>query len=291
MLEENPYIRAAFDRKHRARPFVKMQGLLNHFVIVDGRTDRFSPSRDEVMGICDPKTGVGADELIIVEQIRGPCTQEEADAFMRIINVDGTEVEACGNATRCVAMLLMDEAGSSTVRIETLAGVLQCHRAAENLVGVNMGRATMDWREIPLASPCDTSCLDIGLGTLKGPAAVAIGNPHMVFWVDDLDAYDLEEFGPTLQRHPLFPHQANVGLAQITSPGSMRLTVFERPGILTTACGSGACAAVFAAHKTNRLKSSPVTVSMPAGDLRIEVMPNDEVIMTGPAEHCFDGYL
>ena len=277
----------AFGKRPSGRFFVKMHGLRNHFVITDAREAPYHPDEQEIVRICDPQTGVGGDQLIIIEQARDPG----ADVFMRILNVDGREVEACGNATRCVAWLLMEQQESDEVVVETLAGPLDCKRAGSLQVSCAMGRVTMNWREIPLAEERDTCHLDLSFGPLSDAVALAIGNPHVVFFVDDLDAVDIEAIAPQIQEHPLFPNQVNVGVAQMTSEDSMRLTVYERGAGLTTACGSGACVAAYAALARGLTDRNKMRIEMPAGAVGIEITDAGMAIMSGPVAYCFSGYL
>ena len=269
------------------RPFVKMHGLRNDFVIVDGRETPYTPSVAEIVRICDRHEGIGADELLVVE----PPRSNGVYAFVRIINPDGREVEACGNATRCVGWLLMEECGCDEIRIETLGGVLSCRRAGEKQVAVEMGRLRTGWKEIPLSREIDTLHLGIGAGPLQDPVGINIGNPHAVFFVDDLSAVDLTRYGPQLQKDSLFPEEANIGAAQLLDPKTLRLSVWERPGALTTACGTGACVAVAAAHRRGLTTEKCMTVIMPAGSVHIELKEDGTVVMTGPVETCYAGYL
>lgn len=273
------------------RPFVKMHGLRNDFIIVDGRKQPYRPSVEEIVRICDRREGVGSDELVVVE---GPRSKEAASGeavFMRIFNPDGREVEACGNATRCVGWLLLQESGRKGIIIETLGGNLKCCYAGEKLVAVEMGKLWTAWQEIPLARNMDTLHLGIGAGPLHDPVGMNIGNPHAVFFVDDLVVIDLAKYGPELQNHPLFPEQANIGVAQLIDPKTLKLSVWERPGTLTTACGTGACVAVGAAHRRGLTTERQMTVIMPAGSVAIELRQDNTVIMTGPVETCYAGYL
>jgi len=269
------------------RPFVKMHGLRNDFVIVDGREKPYTPSVAEIVRICDRREGVGGDELLVIE----PPRSGKVYAFVRIINPDGSEAEACGNASRCVGWLLMEECGRDEIRIETLGGVLSCRRAGEKQVAVEMGRLRTGWQEIPLSREMDTLHLGIGAGPLQDPVGMNIGNPHAVFFVDDLSAVDLTRYGPQLQKDPLFPEGANIGAAQLLDPKTLRLSVWERPGTLTTACGTGACVAVAAAHRRGLTTEKCMTVVMPAGSVEIELKEDGTVVMTGPVETCYAGYL
>ncbi len=272
-------------------PFLKMHGLRNDIIIVDARNQSFSPSPAEVKKICDRRAGVGADELLIVEPPAKSDAEQGVVAFVRIINTDGREVEACGNASRCVAWLLMKEQGLDSVSFRTLGGILKCSLTGEMEVAVNMGRLKTDWHDIPLASEMDSLHLEIGTGPLHDPVGMNIGNPHAVFFVDDIEQVDLETYGLELQCHPLFPEQANIGVAEMVDATTMKLNVWERPGALTTACGSGACAAVGAAHRRELTSERKVRVIMPAGSMEIEINDKYDVTMIGPVEVCFAGYL
>jgi len=263
-----------------------MHGLHNHFVIVDGRVDSFTPSKDEIARICDVTAGVGADQLIVIEP-----SAHDADVFMRILNTDGREVEACGNATRCVAWLLFAESGSDKAVIETLAGQLRCYRAGDNLVTAEMGTVTMDWQSVPLAEERDTLHLGLVSGALADPVAVNVGNPHAVFFVDDLDAVDVAADAPEIQRNELFPDSTNVGVAELLSAQKMRLSVYERGVGLTMACGSGACAAVFAARQRGLVETAEMEVVLPGGSVTITIRDDDTAVMTGPVEVSFSGNL
>ncbi|MEX2125258.1 MAG: diaminopimelate epimerase [Woeseia sp.] len=273
------------------RPFLKMHGLRNHFVIVDGRNDPWQPGKEEILRLCDAQSGVGADQIVVIERPSAAGKADDAVAFARFWNVDGREAQACGNATRCVAWLLLEEQGSDDLLLETRVGVLQCRRAGPQRVSTGMGRISMDWRDIPLSRELDTCHLDLQRGPLKDPVALNIGNPHIVFFVDDVDDVDLEALGPPLQSDPLFPEQVNVGVAQVLSESRMRLRVYERGAGLTMACGSGACVAVFAALARGLTDSRRMTVELPGGNLDIEILPDGSAVMTGPVKFSFSGYL
>ena len=277
----------AFGIARKGRPFIKMHGLLNHFVIVDARDEPYAPATEEIVRLCDVRTGVGGDQLIVIE----PPRMEGSAAFMRILNVDGREVEACGNATRCVAWLLLEEAGIDELSIDTLAGLIDCRRTGHEEVACTMGRLTMDWAEIPLSREVDTLHVDLDAGALSDGVAVAIGNPHIVFFVDDLDEVDIELLAPAIQTNALFPNEVNVGVAQVTGKSRLRSVVYERGAGLTTACGSGACAAHFAALARGLTREREITVSMPAGDVRIAIDDGNVATMTGPVALCFAGLI
>ena len=275
----------------RGRPFIKMHGLRNDFIVVDGRRQPYKPTSEEIVRICDRHEGVGGDELLIVEPPRDASADADGYAFVRIFNPDGREVEACGNATRCIGWLFLQESKREVVVIDTLGGLLRCRTAGEKLVAVEMGKLRTGWQEIPLAHEMDTLHLEIGAGPLQDPIGMNIGNPHAVFFVDDLEAVDLTTYGPQLQKHPLFPQEANIGVAQLIDSKTLKLSVWERPGTLTTACGTGACVAAGAAHRRGLTNAKRMTVIMPAGSVEIELKEDGVVVMTGPVETCYTGYL
>lgn len=267
------------------RPFIKMHGLRNHFVIVDARAQAFAPTIDEIVRICDPQVGVGADQLIIIEP------SKNADAFMRILNTDGRAAEACGNATRCVAWLLLTESKGAAVALETVAGVLACERAGEKQVRCEMGRVSRDWQRIPLSRECDTLHLPVACGPLQDAVGCSVGNPHAVFFVESLDSIDIAELAPSVQNDPLFPQQVNVGVAELIDNETLRLQVYERGAGLTMACGSGACAAVFAMRARGLSNAREITVQLPGGNVEIAIKDGDIAVMTGPVDYAFSGVL
>ena len=273
------------------RPFIKMHGLRNDFIIIDARSNPFSPSEKEIRWICDRREGVGADELVILESPTNSDKNMEIESFVRIINTDGREVEVCGNASRCVGWLLMKERHQNSISFRTLGGRLDCFMREDKIVSVGMGTLRTKWYEIPISQEMDTLHLAIGSGPLQDPVGMNIGNPHAVFFIEDIDRVDLELYGPELQHHALFPQEANIGVAQMINENTMRLAVWERPGALTTACGSGACAAVGAALRRGLTNKNIMNVIMPAGSLEIEINEKKEATMTGPVEICYAGYL
>lgn len=218
------------------------------------------------------------------------------DVFMRIWNSNGSEVGACGNAARCAAWLVMEETGADTVKIETEAGLLASERKGPTQIAVDMGSPLLKWEEIPLAERMDTRGIDLKIGPIDNPVlslpgAVNMGNPHAVFFVDDIAAVDIETVGPLVEGHMLFPQKVNAGFAQILSPDRIRLRVWERDAGLTQACGSGACAAVVAAHRRG-LTDREATVVADGGELHIHWRESDDrVIMTGPIEMEFEGEI
>lgn len=267
-------------------PFTKMHGLGNDFVVLDARRRRLEIGERQARAIADRRTGVGCDQLIIIE----PAVNGFADAFMRIRNADGGEVEACGNASRCVATVIMNENNTRHAVIETVAGLLDAESAENGMVCVDMGRVRFDWRDIPLSKAMDTLHLGLEAGPLKDPAAVNIGNPHVVFFVDDAEAAPLEIHGHAVERHALFPAYTNVGAAQVLARDRIRLRVWERGVGITQACGTGACAALAAASRRG-LTDRAAEVVLDGGPLRIEWLKDDHILMSGPVSVSFSGVL
>ena len=268
------------------RSFLKMHGLGNDFVVFDARTAPFELPLAAVRAIAERRTGVGCDQLIVIE----PAQSAGTAAFMRIRNADGSEVAACGNASRCVAALLMAETGRDHIVIETKAGQLEASRRPDGRVTVNMGLARLDWREIPLAQPADTLALDVAHGLLSAPVAVSMGNPHAVFFVPDVEGVALAEVGPVLEHHPLFPERTNVEIVQVLAPGKLRMRVWERGTGITRACGTGACATLVAAVRRG-LSGRGAEVVLDGGSLEIEWLADGHVLMTGPVATSFSGTL
>lgn len=276
---------------HTNIPFRKMNGLGNEFVVLDAREGAINLTQSQICAIADRKNGIGCDQLIIIEP------SKRADVFMRIYNHDGGEVESCGNASRCVADILMNETHSDTATIDTSGGLLSCGHADGDAIKVDMGTPRFDWRDIPLSEEFhDTRTIELQIGPiddpiLHSPSVVNVGNPHAIFWVEDVNAYDLERFGPMLENHPIFPERANISLAQVTSLNTIILKVWERGVGLTKACGTAACAAAVAAAR-KKLTERDVTITLPGGDLRIEWRESDDhIIMTGPVEYEFEDVL
>jgi diaminopimelate epimerase len=267
-----------------------MNGLGNDFVVVEARSAPFAPTAEDVRAIANRETGIGCDQLIAIDK-----GADGADAQVRFWNADGEEVSACGNGTRCVGWLLMQAEGKTTVALDTRAGRLIATRADERLVTVDMGEPGLGWAEIPLAYAQDTAALETSLteepALAAAPGCVSMGNPHVVFFVDDIAAAPVTTAGPLIERHPLFPEHVNVGFAQIIDRGRIRLRVWERGAGLTKACGTGACAALVAAARRD-LTDRMAVVVVDGGELLIEWRAEDgHVLMTGPAAVDFAGEL
>ncbi|MDX1195588.1 diaminopimelate epimerase [Sinorhizobium medicae] len=217
-------------------PFIKMHGLENYFVILDRRDGNKPLNVENIVRICSNNTGVGGEQLLTIEPVSDEGLKAGAYAAVRIFNIDGREVGACGNATRCMAYLLLEESGGDELLIELAGDVVHCRRAGPMEVSVTLGPISMDWRKSPLAREVDTLHLPIGSGPLIDGAALYIGNPHADFFVDRLDGVDMALYAPAVQNNPLFSDGANVGAAEIVNQQTLRLVVWERPGVLTKAC-------------------------------------------------------
>jgi diaminopimelate epimerase len=272
-------------------PFSKMNGIGNDFVVIDVRKHKVAIGADAARQIGDRHRGVGFDQLLV---IGGP--KNGADAEMRIWNSDGSEVESCGNGTRCVADVILSETGKSEVKIWTKGGLLSCTRTSDGRITVDMGAPKLEWQDIPLAERMDTRILDIKVGpidapVLFGPSAVNMGNPHCIFFVDDVAARDVAKLGPMLEYHPLFPERANISFAQVTGKDEIRTRVWERGVGITLACGTAACATAVAAARKN-LAGRKSRIVLDGGALDIEWRESDgHVLMTGPAELNYSGVL
>jgi len=273
------------------RAFVKMNGAGNDFVVVDALSAPFTPDAAQARAICDRRTGEGCDQLIVLEP------SPDADAFMRVWNADGGQVETCGNALRCVAWLLMEAAGRDQARIDTAAGIVEASRAGDRLVTIDMGPPGLDWTDIPLAEEMDTRGIELQVGPIDAPhlhtpGAVSMGNPHVVFFTaDEPDDQLVRGTGSLIEHHPLFPQGVNVGFAQVRAPDRIRLRVWERGAGLTRACGTGACAALVAAARRGKTGRSAV-LELDGGELRIDWRESDDhVLMTGPLQIERTGFL
>lgn len=267
--------------------FWKMNGAGNAFAVFDARANAFDPDKPTLRAIAE-KTG--ADQILAIER------DATRDAFMRIWNADGEEVAACGNGTRAVAHLLLEETGKEEVVIRTEADMLKGSRADGGLVTVDMGSPLMGWEDIPLSEKMDVRGVDVKIGPiddphLARPAVVSMGNPHAVFFVDDVNKYDIPAIGPLVEWHPTFPEGVNVGFAQVIDKQTIRLRVWERGAGLTKACGTGACAALVCAARAGKTERRAKMI-LDGGELDIHwSAENDRVLMTGPVELEYSGAI
>lgn len=256
------------------RTFHKMHGLGNDFVIFDAREKPLQVSEQLARSVADRHTGIGCDQLIVLEP------SGSADLKMRIWNHDGIEVESCGNASRCVVAL------TGAKSIET-GGGLVCGEAINGDVEVTLGEPRFEWDKVPLSYAMKTDPMPLEWGELEFPVALSVGNPHVVFFVDDADSIELDELGPRIESDPVFPKRVNVNVAQVDGEG-IRLRTWERGSGLTRACGTGASATAVAAIASGRVRS-PVDVTMPGGKLTIGWAPGEPISMRGDATYVFRG--
>jgi diaminopimelate epimerase len=271
--------------------FRKMNGLGNDFVVLDARKKPLAVTNLQARAIADRKSGIGCDQLIVLEN------STRADVRMRIWNAEGDEVESCGNASRCIADILFDEQHASVASIETKGGMLVAKKAGPLLVTIDQGKPKFDWKDIPLSEPfADTRRIELQYGPIDkplihSPSVVNVGNPHCIFWVDDLDVVDLGRAGPMLENHPLFPERANISFAKVVARDHVILKVWERGAGLTKACGTAACATMAAGFRL-KLIDAKCRVTLPGGDLFMAVNEeNGHILMTGPVEYEFEGTL
>ena len=267
-------------------PFTKMHGIGNDCVVIDARVEPYALHEEQIRLIADRRRGVGCDQLVLIE----PPRNGHAAGFLRFYNSDGSEAQACGNATRCIASRLMQEADTEEIAVETVAGLLPAHIDERGLVAVDMGEAQLDWRDFPLSRDMDTLHLDLTAGPFTDPVAVGIGNPHCIFFVTDADDVDPAEFGPTIEHDPLFPERTNVEFVSVQNRERIRLRVWERGAGITQACGSGACAAAVAAARRD-MTERKIEVVLDGGSLFIDWRADNHVVMSGPVAVSFTGTL
>jgi diaminopimelate epimerase len=271
--------------------FRKMNGLGNDFVVLDARTKLISISESQARAIADRKSGIGCDQLIVIEK------SSVADVRMRIWNAEGDEVSSCGNASRCIAHILFSETCEDTATIDTKGGFLIATKAGDKLVTIDQGIPKFGWKDIPLSEVfADTRHIELQYGPIDAPlihspSVVNVGNPHCIFWVDNLDVVDLSRAGPMLENHPLFPERANISFAKVVARDHIILKVWERGAGLTQACGTAACATMAAGYRI-KIIDAACRISLPGGDLFMSVREHDgHVLMTGPAAYDFEGVL
>lgn len=264
-----------------------MHGLGNDFVVFDARKQGLALSDAAASRIADRRFGVGCDQVIVIANGRG-----QFDAEMLIRNADGGTVESCGNAARCVASLLMQESGRSSVRIDTIGGALECNSAGGGLVSVDMGAPKLLWHEIPLAKAADTNMFQLNVdGTNHVASALSVGNPHLILFVDDAEQAPVATLGPRIESHPMFPERTNVEFVSVAGRDRLRMRVWERGVGITMACGTGACATAVAAFR-RALSGRKVEIVLDGGMLTIELREHDDhILMTGPTSEVFCGEI
>ena len=272
--------------------FAKMNGIGNEIVVVDMRDSAAPGTPDDARAVASAPGGVPYDQLMVLQKPRLAGTE----AFIRIYNNDGSEAGACGNGMRCVVRRLFEKTGQNTVTFETGAGLLNCWQGpSPQLYTVDMGVPKFGWKDIPLAEEFrDTRYIELQIGpidapVLHSPSVVSMGNPHAIFWVDGVNAYDLARFGPLLENHPIFPERANITLAHVVDRDHITIRTWERGAGLTKACGSAACATAVAAARLKRANRM-VQIALPGGELAIEWRERDDhVLMTGTATFEYEG--
>ena len=263
--------------------FVKMNGLGNDFVVIDQRVSEFDLSEEQIKLICNRTDGVGCDQLIMIRK-----SQDNSDPLIKFFNPDGSEIDACGNGSRCVANFLMKETKSEKINLTTRERTIACEKIDDVTVSVNMGKPKFKWNEIPLTKDVDPEDINFSIRdlTLKKPFLVNIGNPHIIFFDDEIEKYDVESFGSLIENDSLFPEKINVSFAKLKSDNHIALNVWERGAGKTNACGTAACATAVAGVEMGVIKNK-VTVTLPGGDLEIYYKSSDNIIMTGPTEINF----
>lgn len=263
--------------------FIKMNGLGNDFVIIDTRNQKFELTPKKAKWIAYRRFGVGCDQIVLLEE------SKKADIAVKFYNSDGSESGACGNASRCVGLLIMDELKKDSITIETIDRTLEISRAENGEITANMGEPVFEWNKIPLAEETDILELPISVGNLEQPACVSMGNPHAVFFVDNIDEVNLRAYGTQIENHPIFPERANVTVAQINEDGSIKSKVWERGVGKTLSCGTAACATAVLAITMELTEETIIIVEQPGGKITIEWHDEGYVLMTGKVSKVFEG--
>ena len=265
--------------------FIKMHGLGNDFVIIDRRINEIEISKEFINKLSDRKSGAGCDQLITINH----SSSDDHDAYIQIYNPGGDSAEACGNGTRCVAKLLFDENNKSELKIKSDAGILIAKKNDDQNISVNLGELSHHWQDIPLLKKVDTLNMPIDIDGFPSGVAVNVGNPHIVFIGNNINNVDLSSIGPDIENNKLFPNKTNVEIIEIINENKIKMRVWERGVGITLACGSGACAAVYAG-KLKKLLKNNVEVILEKGSLFISI-DNNNAVMTGPAEISFRGKI
>ena len=257
----------------------KMDGLGNDFVIIDNRKKITDLTKDQIIKICD-RNFIGCDQLILIG------VDKSADAYLKFFNSDGGESGACGNGTRCVADLISKETNNKTIILKTLSGNLKSEILGNNIVTTEIGKAKTEWNEIPLSEKLNTKNLNIKINDknnkeYSGGTAVNVGNPHIIFFVNEIDNFDIKKIGPSIENHKMFPEKCNVTIAQIIDKNLIKVKVWERGAGLTKACGTAACATAFAG-KLNNLTNDKTDIEFENGKLTISIDEKNSIHMKGP---------
>ena len=257
----------------------KMDGLGNDFVIIDNRQKVSDLTKEQIIKICD-RNFIGCDQLILIGE------DKSADAYLTFYNSDGGESEACGNGTRCVADFISKELNNKNIVLKTLSGNLKSEILENNIVTTEIGKAQTEWNKIPLSEKLDTKNLNIKINDKNnkeyfGGTAVNVGNPHIIFFVNEIDNFDIKEIGPNIEKHKIFPEKCNVTIAQVINKNLIKVKVWERGAGLTKACGTAACATAFAG-KLKNLTNDKTDIEFENGKLTISFDEKDSIHMKGP---------
>lgn len=267
-------------------PFIKMNGLGNDFIIIDCRGDLPTPTTETIIALSNRRTGIGCDQFIILETPTGNET-----VFMRMHNANGEQVGACGNATRCVGRLIMEQTGQNQCTIATISDTLHATWADESnkTVTINMGNPKLAWQEIPLLSAHDTTAVALNIPNLPPAQCVNMGNPHAVFFVPDVESFDITHYGKIVETHPQFPEKTNAEFVEKIGDTTLRMRVWERGVGITQACGTGACAVAVCAIQSGMVQSDTVDIVLDGGTLTIQWQQGGAVYMTGATALSFTG--
>ena len=257
----------------------KMDGLGNDFVIIDNRQKITNLTKEQIIKICN-RNFLGCDQLILIEK------DKSTDAFLKFYNSDGGESGACGNGTRCVADLISKERNNKSIVLKTISGNLKSEILGNNIVTTEIGKAKTEWNEIPLSEKLNTKNLNIKISDKdnkehSGGTAINVGNPHIIFFVNKIDNFDIKKIGPNIENHKIFPERCNVTIAQVIDKNLIKVKVWERGAGLTKACGTAACATAFAG-KLNNLTNNKTDIEFENGRLTISIDEKNSIHMRGP---------
>ena len=267
--------------------YIKMHGLKNDFIIIDARTKKIFLNKKNIKKISDRKKGLGCDQVVIIEKPK----KKKTSAFIKFYNYDGSITKACGNATRCVAFLLMKEYKTKKIALETESTLLNAFLAKNNQVSVDIGKAYFKWKQIPLKRKININKINFNVDSYIKPALVNVGNPHIIFFMKNLKKINLKKVGPKIEKNHLFPERINVNFAKILKNNKIELRVWERGVGITKACGAGASATAVAAIKNKLINKRICYIHMDGGKLKIEYKKNGHIVMTGPTKTIKKGIL
>lgn len=267
--------------------YTKMHGLKNDFIIIDARAKKIFLNKKNIQKISNRKKGLGCDQLVIIEKPK----KKKTSAFIKFYNSDGSITKACGNATRCVAFLLMKEFKRKKIALETESTLVNAFLTKNNQVSVDIGKAYFKWKQIPLKRKVNINKVNFNIDSYINPTLINVGNPHIIFFMQNLKKINLKKVGPKIEKNPLFPERINVNFAKILKNNKIELRVWERGAGITKACGTGASATVVAAIKNKLINKRICYIHMDGGKLKIEYKKNGHIVMTGPIKTVKKGIL